>query len=58
MPEYLLGSTRAALMDETISTKSTPDQKIPGKLVKIHRDMDRLLQFFIFNEDSLHASSL
>lgn len=37
--------------------RALPLTERPGKLVKIHRDGDRLLQFLIFNEEFLVSAS-
>ena len=49
MPLDVLGRTRATLMNAT----SSPVPKGMGKLVKVHRDGDRLLQLLILNEEFL-----
>ena len=49
MPLDVLGRTRATLMNAT----RPPVPKGMGKLVKVHRDGDRLLQLLIFNEEFL-----
>ena len=49
MPLDVLGRTRATLMNAT----RPPVPKGMGKLVKVHRDGDRLLQLLIFNEEYL-----
>ena len=49
MPLDVLGRTRATLMNAT----RRPVPKGMGKLVKVHRDGDRLLQLLIFNEEFL-----
>ena len=53
MPLDVLGRTRATLMNAT----SSPVPKGMGKLVKVHRDGDRLLQLLIFNEEFLVSAS-
>ena len=53
MPLDVLGRTRATLMNAT----RRPVPKGPGKLVKVHRDGDRLLQLLIFNEEFLVSAS-
>ena len=50
MPLDVLGRTRATLMH---STSLQPLPRGMGKLVKVHRDGDRLLQLLIFNEEFL-----
>ena len=54
MPLDVLGRTRATLMN---ATSATLVPKGMGKLVKIHRDGDRLLQLLIFNEEFLVSAS-
>ena len=53
MPLDVLGRTRATLMNAT----RRPVPKGMGKLVKVHRDGDRLLQLLIFNEEFLVSAS-
>ena len=53
MPLDVLGRTRATLMHAT----RPPVPKGMGKLVKVHRDGDRLLQLLIFNEEFLVSVS-
>ena len=53
MPLDVLGRTRATLMNAT----RPPVPKGMGKLVKVHRDGDRLLQLLIFNEEFLVSAS-
>ena len=53
MPLDVLGRTRATLMNAT----RPPVPKGMGKLVKVHRDGDRLLQLLIFNEEFLVNAS-
>ena len=53
MPLDVLGRTRATLMNAT----RRPLPKGMGKLVKVHRDGDRLLQLLIFNEEFLVSAS-
>ena len=53
MPLDVLGCTRATLMNAT----RRPVPKGMGKLVKVHRDGDRLLQLLIFNEEFLVSAS-
>ena len=53
MPLDVLGRTRATLMNAT----RPPVPKGMGKLVKVHRDGDRLLQLLIFNEEFLVSVS-
>ena len=53
MPLDVLGCTRATLMNAT----RPPVPKGMGKLVKVHRDGDRLLQLLIFNEEFLVSAS-
>ncbi len=49
MPLDVLGRTRATLTQAT----SLPCPKGPGNLVNLCRDMDRLLQLLILNEEFL-----
>ncbi len=53
MPLDVLGRTRATLMNAT----RPPVPIGMGKLVKVHRDGDRLLQLLIFNEEFLVSAS-
>ena len=53
MPLDVLGRTRATLMNAT----RRPVPKGMGKLVKVLRDGDRLLQLLIFNEEFLVSAS-
>ena len=53
MPLDALGRMRVTLMNAT----SSPVPKGMGKLVKVHRDGDRLLQLLIFNEEFLVSAS-
>ena len=53
MPLDVLGRTRATLMNAT----RPPVPEGMGKLVKVHRDGDRLLQLLIFNEEFLVSAS-
>ena len=50
MPLDVLGCTRATLM---YSTSFRPCLERLGNLLKTHRDVDRLLQLLIFNEEFL-----
>ena len=53
MPLDVLGRTRATLMNAT----RPPVPKGMGKLVKVHRDGDRLLQLLVLNEEFLVSTS-
>ncbi len=54
MPLDVLGRTRVTL---THSSSLTPWQTCLGNLLKVRRDGDRRLQFFVFNEECLVNAS-
>ena len=54
MPLDVLGRTRATLMH---STSLRPCLEGLGNLFNMHRDVDRLLQLLIFNEEFLVSAS-
>ncbi len=55
MPLDVLGRTRATLMSSTSINRPWPAGL--GNLVKSHRDGDRCLQLFTFNEEFLVSAS-
>eukprot|EP01025_Chloroclados_australasicus_P060432 TRINITY_DN774_c0_g1_i3.p2 TRINITY_DN774_c0_g1~~TRINITY_DN774_c0_g1_i3.p2 ORF type:complete len:124 (-),score=6.44 TRINITY_DN774_c0_g1_i3:71-442(-) len=56
MPLDVLGRTRATLVQPTSSPSGSLVGR-PGESCKLHRDGDRCLQFFIFNEEFLVNAS-